>query len=306
MIEVSGLTKRYGELHALNDVSFTVEKGQIVGFLGANGAGKTTTMDIMCGCAGADSGTVRVAGFDVTEKPLEAKKKIGYLPDVAPLHPEMRVADFVGYVGRLHGLKGSGLKTRVAETLNELALTDVARRLVGNLSKGFRQRVALAQAIVHNPDVLILDEPTEGLDPGQLMHIRQLIKSLGGRHTIMFSSHILSEVENICDHILIIHKGKIIESGTYGELTERLQAGRIYSLRVGERAEAAIKDLQTIPAVKLATLADGGAIEISLQSGHSESNMDDIARKVLDGGYGLRELALKTRRLEDVFLELTH
>lgn len=306
MIEVSGLTKRYGEVHALNDVSFKVEKGQIVGFLGANGAGKTTTMDIICGCAGADSGSVKIAGLDVTENPLEAKRRIGYLPDIAPLHTEMRVAEYVSYVGKLHGLKGKELRGRVDETLSELALTDVAKRLVGNLSKGFRQRVALAQAIVHDPDVLILDEPTEGLDPGQLMHIRQLIRSLGGRHTVMFSSHILSEVESICDHILIIHGGRIIESGTYEELTDRLQAGRTYSLRVAERAEGIAAELLSRATVKSATKIDDTHVEFSLRSGDNEAALDDVARQVLDGGYGLREIALKTRRLEDVFLQLTH
>jgi ABC-2 type transport system ATP-binding protein len=192
MIEVIGLSKRYGAVQALNNVSFSVSKGQIVGFLGANGAGKTTTMDIMCGCIGADAGTATIAGYDVTEHPLEVKRRLGYLPDVAPLHPEMRVEEFVTYAGRLHQIPGTQLRQRVGETLEKLSLGAVRRRLIGNLSKGYRQRVALAQAIVHNPEVLVLDEPTEGLDPNQIVQIRELIRSLAGHHTIILSSHILS------------------------------------------------------------------------------------------------------------------
>jgi ABC-2 type transport system ATP-binding protein len=194
MIEVNGLSKNYGDLAALSNVSFTVEKGQIVGFLGANGAGKSTTMDILCGCIGADSGFAKVAGFDITERPLEAKRRLGYLPDVAPLHHDMLVSDYIAYAAELHKVERGQIAARVSATIEKLALGDVRNRVIGNLSKGYRQRVGLAQALVHDPEVLVLDEPTEGLDPTQIAEIRKLIKSLAGQHTILLSSHILSEV----------------------------------------------------------------------------------------------------------------
>ena len=307
MIEVSGLSKRYGAVQALNNVSFSVAKGQIVGFLGANGAGKTTTMDIMCGCIGADAGTATIAGYDITEQPLEVKRRLGYLPDVAPLHPEMRIEEFVTYAGRLHKIPGTELQRRVSETLEKLSLGAVRRRLIGNLSKGYRQRVALAQAIVHNPDVLVLDEPTEGLDPNQIVQIRELIRSLAGHHTIILSSHILSEVQNTCDHLIIVHNGTVVQTGSYEDLTRAMKSGRIYRLKVARNGAAAMSNLAELAAAQHPRLVDAAEheLEFSLAGSTDEAVLDNVARRMIDGGFGLRELAVKTKSLEEVFFQLT-
>lgn len=308
MIEIIGLTKQYGNVKALNDITFTVGKGQIVGFLGANGAGKTTTMDIVSGCIGSDAGVAKVAGFDITEYPLEAKKRLGYLPDVPPLYPEMRVTDFVSYAASLRGVDSSKKNKRVDEVLDKLALGEVRNRLVGNLSKGYRQRVGLAQALVHDPEVLILDEPTEGLDPAQIAQIRSLIRSLAGQHTILLSSHILSEVQNTCDHIVIIHKGRIVQQGTYDELAGQIGAGKSYRLKVANARDKLLEELGTIEGLHQPSLrptADGSWVEFAISSSSNDSVLDDVARKVVNGGYGLRELSLKTKSLEEVFFQLT-
>lgn len=310
MIEVKGLSKRYGQLQALNDVSFTVEKGQIVGFLGANGAGKTTTMDILCGCSGADGGSAKIAGFDITEQPIEAKKRLGYLPDVPPLHTEMTVEDFVTYAAKLHKVPLNALSARVNDTLQRLSLMEVRSRLVGNLSKGYRQRVALAQAIVHDPEVLVLDEPTEGLDPGQIVQIRELIRSLAGKHTILLSSHILSEVQNTCDRIIIINKGRIVAQGTYTELTRNLAAESTFRLRVARDAGNALVKIKNLPGVVHAKLeesqlSDIQAIEFGMESSAKENTPEEVTKAVIEGGFGFRELSRKNKSLEDVFFQAT-
>lgn len=304
MIEVNGLSKNYGDVQALRDVTFTVGKGQIVGFLGANGAGKTTTMDILCGCLGPDQGQVKISGFDIVDNPIEAKQRLGYLPDEPPIYNEMLVEDYIAYAARLNRVPRSELKKQIDDTVSTLSLGDVRKRMIGNLSKGYRQRVALAQAIVHNPDVLVLDEPTEGLDPNQIVHIRELIRSLGGRHTIILSSHILSEVQNTCDHIIIIHKGSIVEQGTYEELATRISGVKQYRICVREKGEALVNILNTHPGVSAAHLLPGKTNEIEFA--FSEPSVDSIARKVLDGGYGLVELSPKTRSLEEIYFEITH
>lgn len=305
MIEVTGLTKRYGDIHALNDVSFSVEKGQIVGFLGANGAGKTTTMDIICGCIGADHGTVRVAGFDVTEKPIEAKKKLGYLPETPPLHNDMRVDEYIRYAAELHRMPKVEINKRMEFVIERLSLGDVRRRIIGNLSKGYRQRVGLAQALIHDPEVLILDEPTEGLDPNQIAHIRELIKSFGGEHTVILSSHILSEVQNTCDHVVIIHKGHVVEQGTCKELAAGLEAGSIYRIRVAKDASRLVTTLGRVNGVSGAKVVPNTGEVVEFAASKDESALDEVARAVVDGGFGLRELSLKTKTLEEVFFQLT-
>jgi ABC-2 type transport system ATP-binding protein len=305
MIEVTGLTKRYGQITALSNVTFKVEKGQIVGFLGANGAGKTTTMDIVCGCIGADQGSVQVCGVDVTDQPEKAKLHLGYLPDEPPLHNDMKVIDFVRYAAKLHKVPAPKLKAQIDKTIERLSLGTVAHRLVGNLSKGFRQRVGLAQAIVHDPDVLVLDEPTEGLDPNQIVQIRELIRSLAGEHTILLSSHILSEVQNTCDHIVIIHAGQIVRQGTYDEVVQNSMAGAAYHLRVARNASKLVKELLTLDGVVSAKMApESDRIHLEIKSGNGA--LDRIARKVLDGDHGLKELVSHSKSLEDVFLQLTH
>jgi ABC-2 type transport system ATP-binding protein len=305
MIEVSGLSKNYGDLAALSTVTFTVEKGQIVGFLGANGAGKSTTMDILCGCIGADSGTAKIAGYDITEQPLEAKKRLGYLPDIAPLHHDMIVEEFVSYAAELHKVERSALKSRVDTTIEKLSLGDVRKRMIGNLSKGFRQRVGLAQALVHDPEVLVLDEPTEGLDPTQIAEIRKLVKSLAGQHTILLSSHILSEVQNTCDKIIIINRGKIVTQGTYEQLAASMETGHIYRLKVARNGKNALTTLGSLGLQNLKSGVNDEDIEFAISNATGDQILDDVAKAVVDGGYGLRGLALKTRSLEDVFLQLT-
>jgi ABC-2 type transport system ATP-binding protein len=305
MIEVSGLSKNYGDLAALSNVSFTVEKGQIVGFLGANGAGKSTTMDILCGCIGADSGTAKVAGYDITEQPLEAKKRLGYLPDVAPLHHDMIVEEYIAYAAEIHKIERSSIKSRVDSTIEKLALGDVRKRLIGNLSKGFRQRVGLAQAMVHDPEVLVLDEPTEGLDPTQIAEIRKLVRSLGGQHTILLSSHILSEVQNTCDKIIIINKGKIVTQGTYEQLAASMEVGHIYKLKVARNGASAMTTLGRLGLQNLKAGANAEDIEFAVGTSSGDQILDDVAKAVVDGGFGIRGLSLKTKSLEDVFLQLT-
>lgn len=305
MIEVAGLSKRYGNIQALDQVSFSVQKGQIVGFLGANGAGKTTTMDIICGCIGADFGAVRVAGFDVTEQPIEAKRRLGYLPETPPLHNDMRVEEYLRYAAELHRVPRNELTKRTQTVIERLSLGDVRSRIVGNLSKGYRQRVGLGQALIHDPEVLILDEPTEGLDPNQIAHIRELIKSFAGEHTIILSSHILSEVQNTCDHVVIIHKGHIVQQGTCSELTAGLEAGSIYRVRVAKDASRLVTALGRLDGVSGARMVQNSGDMVEFAAAKDESALDDVARTVVDGGYGLRELSLKTRSLEEVFFQLT-
>ncbi len=305
MIEVSGLSKSYGDLAALSNVTFTVEKGQIVGFLGANGAGKSTTMDILCGCIGADSGTAKIAGFDITEQPLEAKRRLGYLPDIAPLHHDMVVQEYIAYAAELHKVERTQIKTRVESTIEKLSLGEVRGRLIGNLSKGYRQRVGLAQALVHDPEVLVLDEPTEGLDPTQIAEIRKLIRNLSGQHTILLSSHILSEVQNTCDKIVIINKGKIVTQGTYEQLATSMEAGHIYKLKVARNGANALTTLGHLGLQNLKSGTSSEDIEFGIANSSGDQVLDDVAKAVIDGGFGIRGLSLKTRSLEDVFLQLT-
>ena len=306
MIEINGLSKSFGNVQVLNDINFKVDEGQIVGFLGANGAGKTTTMDILCGCLGADSGNARIFGCDITDAPLEAKSMLGYLPDVPPLHAEMRVVDYVAFTARLRGIPKTRIQGRMNEVFTKLELHDVGGRIIGNLSKGYRQRVALAQALVHDPKVLVLDEPTEGLDPNQIVHIRELIKSLAGQHTIILSSHILSEVEQVCEKIIIIDKGKIVEEGTYQELLERLDTDRVYTIRINADAARLANELATLATLTPPQATAADIVEFALRKDAPPDTVDKVALQVIKGGYGLRELTVKTKSLEDVFFQVTH
>jgi ABC-2 type transport system ATP-binding protein len=305
MIEVVGLQKSFGNTTALSDISFKVAKGQIVGFLGANGAGKTTTMDILCGCIGADAGTAKIAGFEISENPIEVKRKIGYLPDEPPLHKEMQVGEFLSYAGKLHGLRGDKLNVRVADLIERLELGSNKKRLIGHLSKGYRQRVGLAQALVHDPDVLILDEPTEGLDPHQILQIREMIRGLKGHHTILFSSHILSEVESVCDQLIIVDKGRVVEQGTHNELIMKLDGAREYHVRVRQGAAALAEELRNdFSSLSRVILKEDEQL-VSFMTMEGDEILDLVARTVLDRGFGLRELAGKSKKLEDVFFQIT-
>src|SRR5215470_3334101 len=235
MIKVTQLTKRYARTTAVDHISFSVEKGQIVGFLGPNGAGKTTTMRMLTCFLPPSAGTATVAGFDVLERPLEVKKRIGYLPETPPIYPEMATAEYLKFVGKLKGLSGAELDKRVDYACERCAITDVKHRLLGKLSKGYRQRVGLAQAIIHNPDVLVLDEPTAGLDPKQINETRDLIKSLAGSHTIILSTHILSEVEQTCEQVIIINKGKLVATDSVRNLQARARGAESVLMEVAGR-----------------------------------------------------------------------
>src|ERR1700733_13267385 len=241
MITVQGLTKRYARTLAVDHISFEVQKGQIVGFLGPNGAGKTTTMRILTCFLPPSEGTANVAGFDVLEQPMEVKKRIGYLPETPPVYQEMEVQEYLTFVGRLKGMSGASLAKRVTEVAERCAVADVRAKLIGKLSKGYRQRVGLAQAIIHNPDVLILDEPTAGLDPKQIIETRDLIRGFAGDHTIILSTHILPEVEQTCEQVLIINKGKLVATDSVHNLQNRARGAESVVLEI-EGRDGALDD----------------------------------------------------------------
>jgi len=312
MINVNGLTKRYARNVAVDNISFEVEKGQIVGFLGPNGAGKTTTMRVLTCFLPPSSGTASVAGFDVLEKPLEVKKHIGYLPEAPPLYPEMETVEYLSFVGKLKGLAGADLAKRVSEAMGRCAITDVKNKLIGKLSKGYRQRVGLAQAIIHNPDVLILDEPTAGLDPNQIIETRKLIRDLAGEHTIILSTHILSEVEQTCDHAIIINKGKLVAKDSVANLQNRVRGAESVLISVegrdGEADSAAVQQkLEAVAGVSRVVLRDhrDKLATFEVESLKDRFIRGDLARAVVEGGWNLHELRSAAMTLEEVFLELT-
>lgn len=250
MIEVSGLTKEYGSIRAISDLNFTVKKGDVMGFLGPNGAGKTTTMRIITGYMPATEGTVKVAGFDVFEQPHEVKKRIGYLPERPPLYPYMVVDAYLLHIAELKGIPKNARKEAVERAIEKCALKDVSKRLIGHLSKGYQQRVGIAQAIIHNPEVLILDEPTIGLDPRQIVEIRQMIKELAGEHTIVLSTHILSEVSQICNSVIIINNGRIVADNTIEGLSKVLGEDMIWKVKIKkDEHEDILKAIMKIPGV---------------------------------------------------------
>jgi ABC-2 type transport system ATP-binding protein len=312
MIKVEGLTKRYARTVAVDNISFEVEKGQIVGFLGPNGAGKTTTMRVLTCFLPPTAGTASVAGFDVMAQPLEVKKRIGYLPETPPLYPEMEVSEYLNFVGRLKGISSADIGRRIDDAMGKCALGDVRMKLIGKLSKGFRQRVGLAQAIIHNPDVLILDEPTSGLDPKQIIEIRDLLKNLAGEHTIILSTHILSEVEHSCERVVIISQGKLVATDSVANLTNRLRGSEAVAVEIeaveGRPNPTEVQQrLEQIPGVSRVLMRDSKDSRISfevesLQGRHVRS---DIARSVVNGGWNLSELRSVGLSLEDIFLQLT-
>lgn len=315
MIEVSELTKRYGPVTAIDKVSFKVEKGEILGFLGPNGAGKSTTMRILTGALGATSGKASISGFDISEQPKEAKRRFGYLPELPPVYPEMTVWDYVDYVGRLHGVSGRDRKQAVGRALERCGLSQVADRLIGHLSKGYQQRVGLAQALVHSPPVLILDEPTVGLDPNQIIEIRKLIKSLAGDHTIILSTHILPEVQMTCERVVIIKRGRIIAQDTIENLTAQAQKSDRLSVlvrRPGTTEPTAFSQqvqetLRTLPGI-LGVSEEGGAqdgLRLIVQSEKDQDMRENLAHRIVTSGWGLLELGRVRVSLEDVFHELT-
>ncbi|MGH9769748.1 MAG: ABC transporter ATP-binding protein [Blastocatellia bacterium] len=307
MIEVEHLIKSYGQARAVNDISFKVEKGEILGFLGPNGAGKTTTMRILTGYLPATGGTARIAGFDVFEQSMEVRKRIGYLPETPPLYPEMTVSDYLTFVARIKGVATSDIPNRVAEAMRMATLTERKDELIKRLSRGFKQRVGIAQAIVHNPDVIILDEPTVGLDPNQIKEVRSLIKNLAGQHTIILSTHILPEVEMTCDRVVIINKGSIAAVDTTENLTMQLKGGECVRLQVRGPAEDLRQTLAAIEGVKNVEVkpSEDDLVDVDVESESGTDLRAQIALRVVGGGFDLLEMRAVNLSLEDIFMQLT-
>jgi ABC-2 type transport system ATP-binding protein len=307
VIEVQHLTKRYGRVTAVDDVSFRVEPGEILGFLGPNGAGKTTTMRILTGYMPATDGRAAVAGFDVFDKPVEAKKRTGYLPETPPLYPEMTVREYLNFVSRIKGVPSKERRDRVAGVMQRAHVADMADRHCGKLSKGYRQRVGLAQALIHNPEVLILDEPTAGLDPKQIIETRQLIRTLAGDHTIVLSTHILPEVSQTCQRVVIINKGRVVAVDTPDNLTARLRGAETMFVQVDAAGADVATTLSAIPGVTRVGVPDHRALEGSfeVESEHGRDVRREIARAIVTSGWGLLELRPMRMSLEEIFLQLT-
>jgi gliding motility-associated transport system ATP-binding protein len=312
MITVKELTKRYARTTAVDHISFQVDKGQIVGFLGPNGAGKTTTMRMLTCFLPPSAGTATVAGLDVLDKPLEVKKHIGYLPETPPIYPEMATAEYLNFVGKLKGLSGAELAKRVDYVCERCAVADVKHKLLGKLSKGYRQRVGLAQAIIHNPDVLILDEPTAGLDPKQINETRDLIKSLAGDHTIILSTHILPEVEQTCEQVIIINQGKLVATDSVRNLQARARGAESVLLEVAGRngslepstVQEKLQRVSGVSRVSCREQVDSRAVfEVESQKGSLVRG--DLARAVVESGWDLNELRPTSMSLEEIFLQLT-
>jgi ABC-2 type transport system ATP-binding protein len=308
VIEVDQLTKRYGSVKAIDNVSFRVEKGEILGFLGPNGAGKTTTMRILTCFLPATEGTARVGGFDVFTQPMEVKRRIGYLPENPPLYDEMTVDSYLEFVAKIKGVDPTIRSKRIAEVKDRVSIQDYSGTIIKHLSKGYRQRVGLAQALVHDPEVLILDEPTIGLDPNQISDVRHLIKSLAGNHTVILSTHILPEVGMTCQRVVIINKGRIAAIDTPENLTRQLQ-GSDRILLVARGPEDAIKvkiqEIQGVLRIESAKSEGDGHCEFSIDTELKRDLRSQIARKIVESGYELLELKTMSMSLEEVFLQLT-
>ena len=307
MIEVQHLTKRYGRFTAVDDVSFRVERGEILGFLGPNGAGKTTTMRILTGYMPATEGKAIVAGFDVFDQPIEAKRRTGYLPETPPLYHDMTVTDYLTFVAKIKGVPPTERRQRIKAIMERTRIDDVGSKLCARLSKGYRQRVGLAQALIHNPDVLILDEPTAGLDPKQIIETRELIKGLAGDHTIILSTHILPEVSQTCQRIVIISKGRVVAVDTPDNLTARLRGTETLYVQIDAGGADAAAALERVAGVTRVVEADRRE-SIAGYEVESEQGRDirrELSRSVVTNGWGLLELRPMRMSLEDIFLSLT-
>jgi gliding motility-associated transport system ATP-binding protein len=308
MIEVQHLTKRYGPVTAVDDVSFRVENGEILGFLGPNGAGKTTTMRILTGYMPASEGKAVVAGYDVFANPLEAKRRTGYLPETPPLYPDMTVREYLTFVARikLGGLSKADRTMRVAHAMKKTRIDDMADRHCSKLSKGYRQRVGLAQALIHDPEVLILDEPTAGLDPKQIIETRDLIRGLAGSHTIILSTHILPEVAQTCQRVMIINKGRVVAEDTPDNLTHQLKGAATLYVQVEAAGDAAAA-LSAIPGVvKVTPMEQHDRYSgFEIEAAPNKDVRRDVARTVVNSGWGLLELRPTRMSLEEIFLQLT-
>ena len=306
MIEVSHLTKKYGANRAVDDLSFTIEKGVIYGLLGPNGAGKSTTMNIITGCLGATSGEVRVGGHSVMDEPMEAKKLIGYLPEQPPLYQEMTPKEYLRFVAQAKGIPHKEWNSQLHMVMEKTRIVDVQDRLIRNLSKGYKQRVGIAQALLGNPEVIILDEPTVGLDPKQIIEIRELIRELGKEHTLVLSSHILSEVQAVCDHIMIISKGHLVASDTPENLTSLFAGTTTIKLEAMGDADAVRSLLSTVDGIETAALTtEDGVTRCELTQSGEEDVRAAIFTAFADAKLPILEMTRVRASLEDVFLELT-
>jgi ABC-2 type transport system ATP-binding protein len=305
MIEVQGLTKYYGPHPAIMDVSFEVKAGEVVAFLGPNGAGKTTCMRILTGFMPATAGTATIAGFDIHEQSLEARRQIGYLPEHTALYRDMRVRQYLTYLGKLAGMSNVQIKDRLETVMTRCGLGDRADQIIGTLSRGYRQRVGIAQAMLHDPQVLILDEPTIGLDPNQIREVRALIKSLSGDHTVMLSTHILSEAQLTCERVVIINQGKIVGDDSTAALTHQVKNAEMMMFRVAKDDSAiatALRGLKDIHAVR-PVRGEKGTYQVETEVGCD--CRPEVAKAIVEGGWGLLELRPLEMSLEDVFVELT-
>jgi ABC-2 type transport system ATP-binding protein len=308
VIEVQHLTKRYGPTTAVDDVNFRVEKGEVLGFLGPNGAGKTTTMRVLTGYMPPTEGKAIVAGYDIFEQPIEAKRRTGYLPETPPLYPEMTVREYLSFVAKIKGVPRANRKSRVETVMERTRILDMAQRECGKLSKGYRQRVGLAQSLMHNPEVLILDEPTAGLDPKQIIETRQLIKELGGDHTIILSTHILPEVSQTCQRVVIINKGRVVAIDTPDNLTSRLQGSETMFVQIDAPENDDVKRaLEIVPGVTHVALTEtrGTATAYEVNSEAGRDVRRQLAAVIVTNGWGLLELRPLRMSLEEIFLHLT-
>jgi len=307
MIKVENLTKKYGSFTAVNGINFSVEKGEIVGFLGPNGAGKSTTMKMLTGYLPASSGHASIGGFDVFEQSIEARRKIGYLPENTPLYPDLRVGEYLRYRAKLKGVPGSKLREKVGDALEMCNLRDVEKKMIGALSKGYRQRVGLADALVSEPELLILDEPTIGLDPNQIRSVRELIKNLAHKHTVLISTHILPEVEVMCSRVVVIHKGTIRASDTAENLLKNHRAIGHMKIEAKVGADNAVDMLMKLPGVKDVIVEKDGDWNIyQMRLDATADPAEEAAQLAAERRWAVRELTRRRATLEDVFVELTH
>lgn len=307
MIEVKHLTKRYGNHVAVNDLNFTIDKGKVYGFLGPNGAGKSTTMNIITGCLGATEGEVLIDGHSIAEEPMQAKRLIGYLPEQPPVYMDMTPAEYLDFVARAKGIPAKERAQQIETVTEKTRIQDVRNRLIRNLSKGYRQRVGIAQALLGRPEIIILDEPTVGLDPAQIIEIRELIRELGKEHTLVLSSHILSEVQAVCDAIMIISKGRLVASDTSENLTALFAGTVTLNLDVRATEDAARKVLDTVPGIEDMALSAGdpGVTLVQLKPEEGQDIRETLFFAFAKAGLPILSMMQNHASLEDVFLELT-
>jgi len=302
MISVKNLTKRYGDLVAIDNVSFQVQRGEVLGFLGPNGAGKTTTMRIITAYMPPTEGTVSIGDYDVVENPLEAKRQIGYLPENLPLYNDMTIDGYLDFVADIKQVPRKRKKDRIDITMEKCGVTDVRKRLIGNLSKGYRQRVGIAQAIVHDPVIIVLDEPTIGLDPKQIIEIRELIKNLSGERTVILSTHILPEVTMTCTRVAIINEGRIVLEESLDKLSQKVETAPNLFLKIGYKGSEVKERILALGMVSAVSESSSG--EFIIQTRDGKDIREDLAKMVVENGWGLQELRSHTQTLEEIFLRV--